>query len=174
MKKLYILIASLTLIIGAQAQQMLSTNIYVSGTHQLSIARAKVYSIEVSSTNAFTYRFYDNDNLTHVPTQTATAQTNNYWGTNFVNNPYISRSTYATNITSSFTNYNGYVVWSTNAGLYTLTTTNAASTNAVAALATISTGGAETRVSYVDALFNRGIIIGSTGAGAITVYYRNE
>ena len=174
MKKLYILIASLALIANTQAQVMLSTNIYVSGTHQLSLARAKVYSIEISSTNAFTYRFYDNDNLTHSPAATATAQTNGYWGTNFVNTPYISRITFATNIVSSYTNYNGFANWYTNAGLYTLTTTNVASTTAMAALATITTGGAETRVSYVDALFNRGIIIGSTGAGSVTVYYRNE
>ena len=171
MKKLYILIASLALIANTQAQQMLSTNIFVSGLHHLSIARAKVYSIEISSTNAFTYRFYDNDNLDVWPPDTTGA---GYYGTNVVTGAYISRTTYATNVLSQFTNYNGFVNYNTNAGLWTLTSTNIAATNAMAALATITTGGAETRVSYVDALFNRGIIIGSTGAGSVTVYYRNE
>ena len=171
MKKLYILIASLTLVVSAQAQLMLSTNITAgAGLHLLSTTRAKVYSIEVSSTNAFTYRFYDNDNVSNVPN----GSTNGFYGTNFVNGAYISRSTYATNLLSQFTNYNGFVNYNTNVGLYTLTTTNAASTNAMPALANITTAGAETRVSYVDALFNRGVLIHTTGNGSITVYYRQE
>lgn len=170
MKKLYILIASLTLIVSAQAQLMLSTNITAgAGLHLLSLSRAKVYSIEVSSTNAYTYRFYDNDNAILTP-----YATNGFYGTNFVNGAYISRSTYATNLLSQFTNYNGFINYNTNVGLYTLTTTNAATTNAMPFLANITTGGAETRVSYVDALFNRGVLIHSTGNGNITVYYRQE
>jgi hypothetical protein len=171
MKKLLVIVAMLGLGLSVQSQSMVSTNVYAAGVHLLTPNRATVYSIEISSTNAYSYKLWDNDNLTHVPTA---ASTPGWWGTNFVNGAYISRSSYATNISSSYTNPIGGISWYTNMGLWTVTSTNAASTNVVSPVVTISTGGAETRVSYVNATFVRGILLGVTGPGSVTVYYKSE
>lgn len=171
MKKLLIRIAMLAVGASAVAQQVYTTNITAgAGLHLISTNRMKVYSIEVSSTNAFNYRFYDTDNTTVTPTSSATG----WWGTNFVSGQQISRTTYLTNIASSYVGYNGFTNWYTNAGLYTLTTTNAQATNAMSPSVAISTGGAETRVTYVDAIFTRGVAVQTSGNGSITIYYRPE
>ena len=170
MKKLLVLIAMVGLSVGAMAQSaVLSTNIINgAGLHLISTNRLKVYSIEVSTTNAYNFRFWDNDNTVNTPTSTGTG----WWGTNFVSGSYISRSTYPTTYVNSYIGYNGFTNWYTNSGVWSVTTTNSQATNAVAPLFTIATSGAETRVNYVDAIFTRGMLVQSTGNGAITVYYR--
>lgn len=171
MKKLFLLIGILSLSLVANAQNLISTNILAgAGLHLISTNRIKVYSIEVSSTNSFNYRFFDNDNTDNVPT----ASTTGWWGTNFVSGAITTRTTYPTNYVVTFTNYNGYVNYKTNVGLWTLTTSVAQATNAASPLAVVATGGAETRVSYVNALFTRGVLLYSTGNGSITLYYSNE
>lgn len=158
---------------SSNAQNVLSRTITGGGSlYLLTTNRAKVYSIEVSTTNAYTFQFFDNDNTNNVPLTTATG----FWGTNFVNGAYISKSYYPTNIASSYVGVNGYTNWYTNSGMYALTTTNSAGTNAVAPLAVVTTSGTagETRVSYINALFTRGIVFYCTGNGAVTVYYTPE
>ena len=168
MKKLLVLIAMVGLSVSAMAQSaVLSTNISNgAGYHLISTNRLKVYSIEVTTTNAYNFRFWDNDNTLHTTNVTG------FWGTNFINGSYISRSTYPTTYVNSYVGYNGYTNWYTNAGIWSVTVTNTQATNPVAPLFTIATSGAETRVNYVDAIFTRGMLVQSTGNGAITVYYR--
>lgn len=171
MKKLLILIAMLGISFGAVAQQTASVTITGgAGTYLISTNRLKVYSIESSTTNAMTFKLWDNDNTTNVPTSADTG----FWGTNFVNGAYISRSSYLTNIATSYVNPLGYTNWYTNSGLWTVTTTNAATTNAMNPMLTVSHGAAETRVTYADLIFTRGAIVTTTGNGTITLYYRQE
>ena len=172
MKKLLLSLLGLAMVLSAPAQGILSTNITAgAGVHLLTTNRLNVYAIEVGTTNAFTFRFYDNDNTTSSGSSLATP---GFWGTNVVTGSYISRVTYPTNYLETFTNYSGYVNYKTNVGLWTLTTTNAQATNVLSTTAIVNTGGAESRVVYVNALFKRGVVFGSTGNGNITLYYRPE
>jgi hypothetical protein len=171
MKKLFI--ASLLTLVGLSsfAQGILTTNLSASGTHLLTTNRIKVYQIEVATTNAQTFRFYDNDNLTHTGASLANS---GFWGTNVVTGANYTRVSYPTNFATSFVGQTGFTNWYTNSGIYSLWVTNTQATNALAATATVATGGAETRLVGVDALFTRGVIIGGTGTGSITLYYRFE
>jgi hypothetical protein len=173
MKKLLLItLAGLLCASSALAQNMVSKTITDgAGIYLISTNRMKVYSIETTCTNAVSFKLWDNDNTNDVPTAAVTA---GWWGTNFVNGANISRSTFATNLVTSYVSTVNYTNWYTNAGLYSVTTTNVAATNALPALTSISTGGAETRVTYVDAIFTRGAIVRSTGNGTITLYYRPE
>jgi hypothetical protein len=172
MKKLLTILSLAALVVSANAQNIISTNITGgSGTYVITTSRAKVYAIEATTTNAVSTTFFDNDNANNVPTA---ANTPGYFGTNVVTGAYISKSTYATNIASSFTNMTGYVVWSTNIGLWTVTTTNSAATNSLPVSAIVTTAGAETRVNYVDATFVRGIVARPNGNVNLTIYYRLE
>lgn len=173
MKKLLLVIAMVAIGYSAVAQSILSRTITSGGSlYLLTTNRAKVYSIEVSTTNAYTFQFFDNDNTNNVPTNALAG----FWGTNFVNGSYVSKSFYTTNVASSYVGANNFTNWYTNSGLYALTTTNAAATNAVPPLATVTTSGTsgETRVSYINAIFTRGIVFYCTGNGAVTVYYTPE
>jgi len=170
MKKLLLLVAMVGLASSTFAQGVLFTNVSAAGVHLLSTNRVRVYSIETSATNAVTFKFWDNDNTTHVPGSASPG----WWGTNFVNGAYVSRSTYPTSYVNTYIGYNGYTNYTTNVGIWGLTTTNSASTNAVTPIFQAATSGAETRVSYVDATFSRGILMGVSGAGSVTIYYRQE
>lgn len=172
MKKLLILIVMLAVSASAFAQNIATLTFNnAPGLYLVTANRAKVYSIETTSTNAVGFRFWDNDNTNNVPTAATTA---GWFGTNYVNGEYVSRSTYATNLVTSYTNPVGYASWYTNVGLWSVTSTNAASTNAVSPLVSINNGGAETRVTYVDGIFTRGVIVHATGNGTVTLYYRDE
>lgn len=171
MKKLLIVLLTLATATGAMAQATASLTINAApGLFLISTNRLKVYSIETATTNAAAFRLWDNDNTNNVPN----ASTNGWYGTNFVNASYVSRASYLTNLTTSYTNPVGYISWYTNVGMWTVTTTNAAATNALAPLATIANGTAETRVTYQNVLFTRGAIVHATGNGTITLYYSPE
>lgn len=160
MKKLILsLVLSLAAVAAIQAQVIISTNVTSAGTTLVSTNRVSAYSFEVAATNAITLYFYDQDNMADP-----------YFGTNWVTGAYISRSTFPTNIASSYVNPNGYTNWYTNAGLFTLTTTNAAATNSLPAMAVINVGANETRVAYVPAIFTRGIVMRSTGNASVAIY----
>jgi len=167
--KLLVLALGIT---GAQAQSTTAslTINTAPGLYLILTNRAKVYSVETASTNAAAFRLWDNDNTNNVPNFTG----NGWAGTNYVNGSYISRSTFQTNYTSSYTTAVGLVSLYTNTGLWSVTSTNSAATNAVSPLVTVANGTAETRVTYVDALFTRGVIVHATGNGTITLYYRQD
>lgn len=170
MKKLLLVAGLLALALTSHAQVVYSTNITAgAGTYLLTSDRVAAYSFEVSATNAYTLYFYDSPNANSVP---GTGE--GVWGTNVVNAAYISRSTYATNMAVSFTNYNGYVNWNTNSGLWTVTTTNAAGTNSLPLALSIPISANETRVTYASVLFTRGIVFRTTGNVSLTVYGRQQ
>ena len=172
MKKLLLLVLALVSTVSAFAQNSVSSTL-VNGatTYLLSTNRLRVYSIETTTTNAVTFKLWDNDNTNNIPTAANTA---GWWGTNFVNGAYISRTTFPTNIATSYVSTVGFTNWYTNAGIYSITTTNAASTNAVVPMATVANGGAETRVTYANVILSRGAVITSTGNGTVTLYYSPE
>lgn len=172
MKKLLLLaLAGLLTASSAIAQNIATLTIANGpGTFLISTNRMKVYSIETTSTNAVSFKFWDNDNTNNTPS----AATTGWWGTNFVNGQYISRSTYSTNYVTSYVSTVNYTNYYTNAGIWSVTTTNAAATNALPALASINNGGAETRVTYADVIFTRGAVVNASGNGTVTLYYRPE
>jgi len=173
MKKFLLLtLAGLLLASSAVAQNTATLTISTApGLFLIGTNRMKVYSIETTSTNAVSFRFWDNDNTNNVPTA---ATTSGWWGTNFVNGQNISRSTYSTNYVTSYVSTVNFTNWYTNAGIWSVTTTNAAATNAVVPLQAVNNGAAETRVTYADVLFTRGAIVHASGNGTITFYYRPE
>lgn len=171
MKKLLLIALAALSTFGAIAQSSVTATITGgAGTYLLSTNRLRVYSVEITTTNAQTFRLWDNDNTNNVPT----AATSGWWGTNFVNGANISRVTYATNVASSYVSPVGYTNWYTNAGIWSLTTTNIAATNATVPMTVVATGGAETRVTYVNQIFTRGVVFTPTGNGTITLYYNPE
>jgi hypothetical protein len=171
MKKLLLLTLALVSTVSAFAQNQVSATLANGATtYLLSTNRLRVYSIETTTTNAVTFKIWDNDNTNNVPT----AATTGWWGTNFVNGAYISRSTYATNLATSYVSPVGFTNWYTNAGIWSVTTTNAAGTNAVVPAVTVANGGAETRVTYANLILARGAVVTSTGNGTVTLYYSPE
>lgn len=136
----------------------------MSNTIIVTTNRASVYSVELTATANALVSFYDID-VTNAP----------YYGTNYVNASYVSRTSYTTNLVTSYVGYNGYTNWYTNQGIFTLTVTNAANTNALAPLLS-AVVGANTLTTYsVDALFTRGIVaVASSGTNInIVVNYRS-
>lgn len=169
MKKLLLSLAMVGLAVSTFAQGILTTNITGgAGMFLLSTNRIRVYSIEVTTTNAYNFKFWDNDNTTQTSASTG------FWGTNFVSGAYVSRSSYPTTYVNSYINTQNFTNWYTNYGTWTATVTNAAATNAMSPLYQISTSGAETRLNYVDLIFTRGIVCLPSGNGTITLYYRYE
>lgn len=171
MKKLLLLTLALVSTVSAFAQnQVSSTLVNGATTYLISTNRLRVYSIETTTTNAVTFKIWDNDNTNNVPT----AATTGWWGTNFVNAAYTSRATYATNLATSYVSPVGFTNWYTNAGIWSVTTTNAAGTNASLPAVTVANGGAETRVTYANLILARGAVVTSTGNGTVTLYYSPE
>lgn len=159
MKKL--IVGILLLVAVASQAAVLSTNVTVGGVHLLSTARASVYSIEVISDKNVTVDFYDCD-----------TKADPYYGTNSVSAAYVSRTSYATNIASSYIASNGYTNWYTNSGIFTYSVTNTAATNALPKMATIVAAANTYNVHNVDAIFTRGIAILTTTNANIVVNYR--
>lgn len=161
MKKLLI---GLFLVAGLAANAaILTTNVSAGGVYLLSTARANVYSIELSGASAANLvQFYDSDTLDDP-----------YYGTNSVSAAYTYRTAYTTNIASSFTNSGGYVTWSTNAGLYTVSATQAAATNALTPLIAHSVAPNTIGIYNVDALFVNGITMKTTTNITVVINYRS-
>lgn len=126
----------------------ISTNLPANGTYLLSTNNASVYSVEITSSSVAMLQFFDMDSLA-AP----------YYGTNSTNGAWVGRLTYPTNYVTSFIGYNGYTNYYTNVGMWTISQTNAASTNALSPLFTAVTAGNTYAVYNVDALFSRGISV---------------
>lgn len=135
----------------------------MANTIIMSTNRASVYQIEITATANTKVDFYDMD-ATNAP----------YWGTNYVNSAYATRVTYSTNLVTSFVGNNGYTNWYTNVGVYTLTVTNAANTNALSPMFSAVVAGNTYAVYNVDALFVRGVVAVATAGTNVNlvVYYR--
>jgi len=124
----------------------------------LTTNRVNAYSVELTATANALVNFYDID-VTNAP----------YYGTNYVNASYVSRTSYTTNLVTSFVGYNGYTNWYTNQGIFTLTVTNAANTNALAPLFSAAIGPNVLTTYSVDALFARGLVAVATKGTNINI-----
>lgn len=120
-----------------------------------------VYSVELTATYPVTVQLFDNGNV--EPTK---------YGTNYATDAYTYTTTYATNYVTSFVGYNGYTNWTTNAGVWSVTRTNAAATNALPASATFTVAGGTYAVYNTDLIFNRGIVARCTTNVSININYR--
>lgn len=155
------LVAILVATVFTSNAAILSTN-YV-GTNAvalLSTNRASVYSIGLVATNAGTISIYDCDNIA-VP----------LYGTNYTNGAWISRTSYATNLVTSYVGTTGFTNWYTNVGLFTATITNAAATNALSPLVVLPFGANQAVTYQIDALFARGVTILPSANVGIDIYY---
>lgn len=140
-----------------------STNIANPGTFLLFTNRASVYNIEITCTANALVNFYDCDSLA-AP----------FFGTNYTNASYVSRTTYSTNYVTSFVGYNGFTNWYTNAGVWTLTSTNAANTNALTPAFSVSSAANTYTTVNTDAVFARGVSVVVTGTNvSLVVNYRS-
>lgn len=160
-KKVAVGIGALLLASTATAA-VLSTNVTAGGVHLLSTNRASVYSIELTSDKAVTVDFYDCESLA-AP----------YYGTNSTSAAYTTRSSYATNYVTSMIGYNGMTNWYTNAGIWTITSTNAAATNALPVMISTSVGANQSKTLLTDALFVRGITFRPSTNVSIIINYRS-
>jgi|ERR1041385_490119 hypothetical protein len=153
-------IATLTM----EAQQVLTfTTPATNGVVLVSTNRASVYQVEVTSTASGLLSFYDANQIT-VP----------IYGTNYTNAVYTTRTSYPTNYVTSFVGYNGFTNWYTNAGIWTLVSTNAANTNALSPLFSVPVVANTLAVVNVDALFVRGITCLSTATNSgVVLSYRS-
>lgn len=167
MKKILI-ITALALLSGLQAYSaIIATNIVGSSgsVYLLTTNRASVQSIQLYSATATgsTVRFYDSDSLADP-----------YYGTNYVvSGSYITKSTYPTNYVTSFVGYNGYTNWYTNAGIWTLSTTNTASTNALSPLNVYIAPANAIAVYDADLIFTRGISAMITTNVNVVITYKS-
>jgi hypothetical protein len=163
MKKLLSIAVLIGLTVAANAA-VFSTNIVATASTNilLTTSRASVYSVELTSPASTMIELFDCDSVA-AP----------YNGTNSTNASYVSRTTYATNIATSYVGANGYTNWYTNSGLWTVTTTNAASTNALTPQLTF-VAQANTVGSYsTDALFTRGICVRCTTNVTLVINYKS-
>ena len=93
--------------------------------------------------------------------------------TNLVLAAYPSRSSYVTNVITSFTDELGNVSSKTNAGIFTLTSTVAASTNEFSRVASFYAPANSTTVKTVDLRLVRGVVTAHSSAVAtLTMTYR--
>ena len=161
MKKL-ILFALMFGMVASVSGATISTNILVGkGTYLLKVGRADVDSIQLTSTNAYLARFYDQSTLA-AP----------YYGTNYVTAEYSGRSTYATNYVTTWTNSTGVINYATNSGVWTVTTTVEAATNGLPAIVEANTVANAVSIYDVDAIFTKGIVAVVDGNVNITVTYK--
>jgi hypothetical protein len=170
MKRLILLLSLAGLMLNANAQTTVSTNITGgAAVYLVSTNRVNAYAFEVAATNQVTVTFYDNDDNSSVP---SAASTPGYFGTNIVTAAYISKVQYLTNIATSYINTSGYTNWYTNSMLWTVTSTNAAATNSLPVALSIPVSANETRVVTAPVNFVRGVLARVTGNASITIYAR--
>lgn len=164
MKKILLGITLCVIGLTASAQfAVLTTNLASGAPILISTNRAAVYSVEISSTTAGLVKLFD-QNTTAAP----------YYGTNFVTEAYPYRVSYTTNMLGTYVGSNGYTNYVTNVGIFSLTLTNAAATNALNPSFAASIGANIAAVHATDAVFNRGVVALCQGVtnGSITIYYR--
>ena len=160
MKKLLLALTIVGLASVSYAAQI-TTNIVTKGTYLLSTSRASVYSLTLTSDKSTLVELFDADSVADP-----------YFGTNYVNAAYTYRTSYATNYVTSYVGQNGWTNWYTNAGIWTVTLTNAANTNALSPLIS-GVVGANTYVTYdVDAVFANGVVARASTNVSVVINYR--
>jgi len=161
MKKLLAIASLLLLTSSVFGATTFSTNIVTTGVYLLVTNAANVYNIELTSDKACTVHLYDQNTMADP-----------YYGTNYVTAAYPYRTTYATNYVTSYVNQTGFTNWYTNAGVWTLTLTNAAATNVMAKAASFAVG-ANTYANYsTDLIFNRGVVLAASTNVSVIFTYR--
>lgn len=158
MKKLLLALIVAGIAVASNAA-IFSTNVTDGGIHLLSTNRMNIQSVTISSDQNVMLSLYDSDTLT-AP----------YFGTNYVTEAYPTRIQYATNRVTSFVGQNGITNWYTNAGLWSVTITNAAATNILSSVDFVI--GANTAVTY-DAnilLINGCVMRVNTNASVVILY----
>lgn len=160
MKKI-LLTLSLALIGFAVQAEVLSTNVTAGGVHLLSTNRASVYNIQITSGNSVMVTAFDCDSVA-AP----------FLGTNYTNAAFYSKTTYTTNIASSYIGANGVTNWITNSGIYTLSVSNAPNTNALPAMGSWVVAGNTYMTADTDMLFTRGIVLRTTTNASVVITYR--
>lgn len=135
------------------------------GTYLLSTNNISVTSVEITSPTTTTVQLFD-----------CASVADPYFGTNYVTSAWVGRQSLATNLVSSYVGYNGYTNWYTNVGIYTITVTNAAATNALPAMGAFGVSANAYATYSFDALFTRGVCatIGATNASVVINYRRNR
>ncbi len=164
MKKLLFVCFLLIGLASAKAD-LISTNLATTAntnTFLLLADRASVYSVELTATVPCLVKLYDNATL---------AAPGN--GTNYVTAEYIGRSSYATNVATTYVGANGLTNWYTNSYVFTYSVTNAAATNALTPSASFVVAAGTYAVYNTDALFTRGIVAWSSTNCSIVVNYRS-
>lgn len=162
MKKLLFL-SSLLLMTAFSAAAQETTEVFnlTAGTPLNLLAVPAVvshFSVINSSTNVAILRFYDSATNT----------------TNYVQAPYVSYSSYATNFDVVFTNQTGVLVTNTFKGLYTAPTSNAASTNTRPVIYTLGVPGSGAAEKDVRILPIRGLTALSTQDAVVSVTHTSN
>jgi len=148
--------------VSAFAQtSFIATNISTAVPVLLTTNRASIQSIELTSDKAVALQLF-NIGTTNEP----------YFGTNYVTAAFTYRTSYSTNYVTSYVGNTGFTNWYTNAGLWTLTLTNAAATNALSPGFAGVVGANAYAVYPVDLLFERGIVARATTNCSIVINYR--
>ncbi len=125
--------------------------------------RASVYSVEVTCPNSSLVELFDCDSTADP-----------YNGTNYVNSAYAGRTTYATNLVTTFVGYNGYTNYYTNSGIFSATNLVSASTNALSPLLSAVVSSGTYAVYQTDTLFARGIVARCSGTNtSVVINYRS-
>src|ERR1043166_2339147 len=125
---------------------VLATNVTTGGTFLLSTNRASIYQVELTSTASCRVDLFDSDSLADP-----------YFGTNYV---------------TTYIGSNGFTNTVTNVGLWTLTLTNAANTNALPTLGSFVVGANTYAVYNVDELHARGVTFRSSTNVNLVLSYR--
>jgi hypothetical protein len=140
---------------------VLATNVTTGGTFLLSTNRASIYQVELTSTASCRVDLFDSDSLADP-----------YFGTNYVSGAFPYRTTYSTNYVTTYIGSNGFTNTVTNVGLWTLTLTNAANTNALPTLGSFVVGANTYAVYNVDELHARGVTFRSSTNVNLVLSYR--
>jgi len=158
MKKILFTLSAIMAALSVNAA-VLSTNVVAGGMHLLSANRANIRNIVISSDKNVSVSLYD-----------AASLADPYYGTNYTVGAYPTRLLYTTNYVKAYTNQFGIITYTTNAGLWSVTITNVAATNALPF--TTFVVGANTAVSYdVDLLHVNGIAMWTTTNASVVLNY---
>lgn len=161
MKKLLFFIITVAAALSLNAAP-LSTNVTAGGVHLLTTNNSLyVYSVEIVSDKVVTVELFDNESVT-APV----------WGTNYVTGAYVSRSSYPTNYVTTYIGQNNFTNTFTNVGLWTISVTNAAATNALPASGSFVVGVSGVSVYATDILFTRGIVMRTSTNANVVLNYR--
>lgn len=165
MKKILATIG-LVLVAGSLSAATLVTNVTAGGVHLLSTSGGKsIYKLQVvSSVNPVIVELFDANSLA-AP----------LYGTNSTNGAIVVRTSYTTNyVTSAISGVTGYTNWFTNAGLWTLTSTNSGNTNALSPLVTLAAAADSDSSATFGAVAAKGLTLKTTTNATVVIEYNPQ